>query len=256
MAVRALAIALALVGALAGAASAQPGTTSDALREGNAAATAGDWPRVSELVGPLLSGQLPPADLAEAHRLAGLAAFYLGQRALAEAHFVAYLKIERDPRIDPALYPGEILQFLEDVKSKHPELRPRVTRQRRYWWLNLVPPGGQIQNGDRVKAYVVGGLLGGFAIANVTSYLVLGSWCTRVSGSGGESVTCDKPGGTNRASSATSLRTLNIVSGIGLIATYLYGVYDGASGYRRHRELQPFLPPAPNGGMVGLGGSF
>lgn len=249
--------ALAIVMVLAGAAAAQPpSATSDALRDGNAAATAGDWARVSALVGPLLTGQLPPADLAEAHRLAGLAAFFQGQRAVAEAHFVDYFKLEHDSRFDPALYPPEILQFVEQIKSKHPELRPRPTRQKRYWWLNLVPPGGQIQNGERGKAYLVGGLLGAFAVANITSYMVLRSWCTPVSGSNGDSVTCDKPGSADHSRSASSLRTLNILSGVGLIATYLYGVLDGTRGYRRQRQLEPFLMPAPNGGVVGLGGSF
>ena len=65
-----------------------PATPGEALREGNAAATAGDWSRVAQLVDPLLGAQLPPSDLAEAHRLAGLAAFFQERRSYAEAQGV------------------------------------------------------------------------------------------------------------------------------------------------------------------------
>src|SRR5262249_9194430 len=57
------------------------------LREANTAATGGDWARVSALLAPLLQRQLEQADLAEAHRLAGLAAFFANQTQLAEQHF-------------------------------------------------------------------------------------------------------------------------------------------------------------------------
>ncbi|MDQ3370891.1 MAG: hypothetical protein M3680_36190 [Myxococcota bacterium] len=235
--------------------SATPATPSAALRDGNAAASEGDWPRVTALVDPLLHGQLPPADLAEAHRLAGLAAFFQHREPAAEAHFLAYLQLELDARLDLALYPPEVVSFFEGVRTRHAAaLRARRPKQRRYFLLNLVPPGGQIQNGDRTKAYVIGGLLGALAIGNVTSYLVLRSWCTRVTGDGGESVTCDQ--GKDRAQSASQLRVLNFATGVGLILTYGYGVYDGVSGYRRKESMQPFVAPATGGGMVGVTGSF
>src|SRR5262245_37235322 len=91
-------------------------TTSDVLRQGNAAALAGEWRRVADLVGPLLErrgrdnpeaprergaleGPLAEGDLGEAHRLAGLAAFFLRSDD-AERHFLAYLGIEPDARLD------------------------------------------------------------------------------------------------------------------------------------------------------------
>ena len=245
-------VALLLV-VLASAAYAQ--TPADALRDGNAAAAQGDWQRVSALVDPLLRGQLPPADLAEAHRLAGIAAFFQARRAEAEQHFVAYLRIELDGRLDPALYPPEVVNFFNDVRVRHEaELRKRRPKPKRYWWLNVLPPGGQIQNGDTTKAWIVGGAIGAFAIANVSSYLVLRSWCTEVSGSGGSSVTCDE--GKDRSSSAATLRVVNIASGIGLILAYGYGVYDGVKGYRRKESMQPFVAPASDGAVVGIFGSF
>lgn len=232
------------------------GAPQDALRDGNTAAQTGDWARVSILIEPLLRTQLPPVDLAEAHRLAGLAAFYQQRLPSAEQHFLAYLKIELDGRLDPALYQPEVVSFFEDVKQRHSaELRALRPKQRRYWLLNLVPPGGQIQNGDKVKAIVVGSALGAFAIGNVTTYLVLRSWCKKVAGDHGSSVTCDEP--KDRSASAGTLRTLNIVSGIGLIATYAYGVYDGMSGYlRQSKRAAPYMSPTEGGGMIGIVGSF
>ena len=233
-------------------------TPADALREGNTAAAQGDWQKVSSLVAPLLRGQLSPADLGEAHRLAGIAAFFQNQREAAEAHFVDYLRIDLDGQLDPALYPPDVVNFFNDVRSLHDaELRARRPKTRRYWILNLIPPGGQIQNGDRTKAYVIGGLLGALAITNVTSFLVLRSWCSEVSGSSGSSVTCDKGG--DHSSSAPALRVVNIASGIGLILTYGFGVYDGVKGYRRKESMQPFVaPPSAGGGgaVFGVLGSF
>jgi hypothetical protein len=228
---------------------------SDALRDANDAAAAGDWARVSALVDPLLRGPLPPADLAEAYRLAGMAAFFQQRRDLAEAHFLAYLKIDLDGRLDPALYPPEVVGFFDEVRTKHQaELRARRPRPRRYWLLNLIPPGGQIQNREPGKAWVFGSLIGAFAIGNVTTYLVLRSWCTRVSGDGGSSVTCDENG--DHAHTASTLRGINIATGIGLIAAYAFGVYDGATSYRRQETMRPFVVGVAGGGMLGLGGAF
>lgn len=230
-------------------------TPADALREGNTAAAQGDWARVSSLVDPLLRGQLPSADLAEAHRLLGLAAFFQNRKPVAEHHFVAYLRIELDGRLDPALYPPEVVNFFGDVRQRHDaELRKRRPQPRRYWALNLIPPGGQLQNGDTTKAWIVGGAIGVFAVANVSSYLVLRSWCTEVSGTGGSSVTCDAE--KDRSSSAATLRVVNIASGLGLILAYGYGVYDGARGYRRNESIQPFVAPTTGGSVGGVFGVF
>ena len=249
MALRVLAI-LALLCATALAQT--PQTPADALRDGNTAAAQGDWKRVNELVAPLLQGQLSTADLAEAHRLAGIAAFFQADRAKAEMHFVEYMKLDLDGRLDPALYPPEVVNFFNDMRQLHDaELRVRRPTKR-YWILNLIPPGGQIQNGEKAKAWVIGGLLGAFAITNVTTFLVLRSWCKEVSGSDGSSVTCDQ-GGDHPAS---TLKVVNIASGIGLILTYGFGVYDGVKGYRRKESIQPFVAPASGGATVGVFGSF
>lgn len=186
-------------------------SSSDVLRAGNVAATAGDWAAVAALVQPLLGGQLPPADLAEAHRLAGLAAFFAGARPDAEAHFLAYLRLDLDGQLDPALYPPEAITFFNDVKARNnAELRARRPKARRSWALTVVPYFAQAQNGERTKGIVVGTMLATFVAVNVTSFLVLRSWCTRVSGTGGSSLTCDN-NQSDHYSSAPVVRGINTI---------------------------------------------
>lgn len=231
-----------------------PSDPAVALREANAAATAGDWKTVQEWVTPLLAKQLDRADLAEAHRLAGIAALFAQppRRDLAEKHFIEYLRIDFDGHLDPALYPPEVVNFFNDVRARHPELKP-VRKNKRYWMLTLVPPLAQFQNGDKVKGWVIGGLIGAFAITNVATYFTIRSWCEYHEGSGGSRPTCDDT--TNHTSSAKTLRVLNITAGVGLILTYAFGVWDGVRGYRREtraREIQPYTSSTNGGAIVGV----
>jgi len=245
-------------------ASAQPGlATSDVLRDGNTAALAGDWSGVTRLVEPLLDPQLaqPLArpDLGEAHRLAGIAAFFQQHGDAAERHFVAYLRLDLDGRLDPALYPPEVVAFFNDVASRHAsELRAlRATPPRRSWLLTLIPPVGQFQNGDRTTAYVLGGVMGTLLIVNLTTYSYLRKWCNHTDGSAGGALTCDEDGDHTRA--ARAIRPYNVASGVALILTYAYGVYDGVRGYRRRsreQTMQPFVAGTRNAGVLGLTGSF
>jgi hypothetical protein len=254
MAVRVL-LLLALLAPLA---AAQPGVPppadpASALREANAAATAGEWDRVAATVDPLLVHQLGPADLAEAHRLAGLAAFFHGNKDAAEFHFVAYLRLDLQGHLDPALYPPEVTTFFDDVRARHAaELRARASKGKRYWYVAPLPVFSQLQNGERTKAIVIGSLIGAFAITNVTSYLVLRSWCHH------DGSTCDNSG-SDHYRSAERLQGVNIASGIALIAVAAYGVYDGVRGYRRRsRELslEPYANPTTAGAVFGIAGSF
>jgi hypothetical protein len=249
----ALRIAIVLV-LLARIAAAQPGIDPAAtLRDANTAATQGEWDRVSQTVEPLLAQSLAPADLAEAHRLAGLAAFFHGNQPLAETHFLAYLRLDLQGGLDPALYPPEAVRFFADVRVRHAaELRARTPHGKSHWYLTLVPYAAQEQNGERTKGIVLASLVGAFAITNVSTYFVLRSWCH------GQGSTCDASG-TNHFHAAQHLQTVNVVAGLGLIATYLYGVYDGVSGYRRRNREQSFAPyanPTTDGGVFGIAGSF
>ncbi|HMG55310.1 MAG TPA: hypothetical protein VK601_17555, partial [Kofleriaceae bacterium] len=193
--------ALAVVALWLGVAHAQPGqSASQILRDGNTAALAGDWPRVSQLVALLLHRPLALADLAEADRLAGLAAFFEHRPDAAELRFLGYLRIDPEGRLDPALYPPEVVTFLNDVASRHAaELRALSLAPKRSWLFTLVPPFGQLQNGERTKAYVLGGALGALLIANLTTYYYLSSWCDDTDGKTGGGLSCYNGGDRNHA---------------------------------------------------------
>ena len=254
-------VALLVLLALVGLAGAQPPSVmpADALREGNTAATVGDWAAVSRLVDPLLESQLPPAELAEAHRLAGLAAFFQDRRTYAEQRFLAYLHIDIDGQLDPALYPPDVILFFNDVKAKYgAELRARRPKQRRHFIGTMVPGLAQWQNGESTKGWVVGGMFGTFLAGSITSYVILSSWCTRVNGEVGSSVTCDES--KDRRETATRLRAINLVTSVGALLTFVYSAYDGVKGYRRvsrERAMQPFATITPDrDALFGVAGTF
>jgi hypothetical protein len=238
------AIVLAVL-AIAQASYAQPAT--QVLREANDAAIAGDWDKVARLVEPITTGSFSAADLAEAHRLAGLAAFFQHREREAETEFLAYLRLDLDGRLDPALVPPEAITFFEDVRARHDaELRagrPR-SRNRRYFVLELLPPFGQLQNGASTKAWLIGGGLVTFAAVNISTYAVLRSWCSEL----------DKTCGSH-THAAQVVQNLNTFSGAFLLLTYGYGVYDGVVEYRRQRATL-VVTPTNGGGIVGLGGTF
>lgn len=240
-------IVLALIGAVV---AADPAAT---LRDANAAATAGDWTRVQALVDVLLApsgGELASPDRAEADRLAGLASFFLQRMTAAENYFVAYLKLDLDGHLDPAVYPPEVVNFFNEVRARHAgELHAVRPQPKRYWPLALLPPVAQFQNGERVKGVVVGSLLGALLATNITTYFVLRSWCHNPGN------TCDASG-TNHYRGAETLTGINALTGVGFILTYAYGVWDGVRGYRRRSiELAPYLTTG-DVTTFGLAGAF
>lgn len=234
--------ALVVVALLARIASAQPGyDPTSALRDANAAAVAGAWPTVAALTAPLVgASSIARTDRAEALRLHGLAAFFTGDAALAERDFVAYLHLEPDGHLDPALYPPEAINFFNDVRARHAaELRAARPPPARYAALTLVPPFAQFQNGERTKGWVLLGLLGAFAGANISTYFVLRAWCHDPGD------TCDADG-KNHVHAARALSYANTFTGLALIATYVYAVYDGVHGYRQRSHLY-VAPDVVNG---------
>lgn len=222
------------------------------LRIANAAAIAGDWQKVAATVGPLTS--LTRTEQAEAERLAGLAAFFLEDKPGAEQHFHAYLRLDLDGNLDPQLYPPEVIAFFIEVRTKYgAELRALRPHQKRYLVIAPIPVASQWQNGDHVKAIVVGSAIAAFAATNISSYFVLRHWCTDT---GSNSATCDN-GGSDHVHSARTMSTVNLVSGIALIATIAFGVYDGVSGYRqRTHEIEPYASLADHSGVVGIAGTW
>jgi hypothetical protein len=233
-----------------------PADPQRALRDANAAAAAGDWPRVAALVAPGLADPraLAPADLAEAHRLAGLAAFFAGQRDDAERELVAYLRIDLDGHLDPALYPPEVVSFFDDVRARHAAELRALRPQPRHLIFALLPPVAQFKNGEPVKGYVIGGLLVATLATDLTTYFVLRSWCAPLLGG---RVECDQT--TDHDHSATALEAINVAAGVGFFVTLAYGMYDGVRGYRRRThelELAPYATSRNGVSSLGVVGNF
>jgi hypothetical protein len=244
---------------LAAAAAPARADSSAALRDANAAAMAGDWATVSRLVDPLFAQSVAKAELAEAHRLAGLAAYAQQRPHDAEAHFLAYLRADVDATLDPALYPPDVIAFFVQVRNNHEaELRALRPAPHHYLVLNLIPPAGQLQNGDSGRAIAIGATLGAALAVNITSYLVLDSWCKPTSNGGRSGATCDAST-SNHYHAATDLRAVNIAAGTLAIITYAFGVYDGVTRYRqraRERALEPYATVSSAGASLGIATTF
>ncbi|HVE82426.1 MAG TPA: hypothetical protein VND93_06250, partial [Myxococcales bacterium] len=63
-------------------------------------------------------GGLSDEQLTELHRLAGVAAFNLGQSAEAERHLSTLLRIDPDASLDPFLFPPPAVQYLEKLRKQ------------------------------------------------------------------------------------------------------------------------------------------
>ncbi len=249
-----MAAAIALVAALGSSAAAQSPSLADpvsTLRAADAAGAAGDWTATAALVGTLDLSRLDRGDLAEARRLRGLADFFAGRRADAEVELVEWLKLDQDAHLDPGVTPPEAVSFFEEVRGRHAaELRALRPQPRRWAALNLLPPWGQFQNGDRGKGWVIAGAGVALLAVDVGSYALLRHWCSS------SDLTCDV--GSDRAGEARNARTVNLIAGGALIALYAYGAIDGFWGYRSHTEVRvlPMLSPDGAGAQVVLGGRF
>jgi hypothetical protein len=237
---------------------AQPGAsktdvTSAQLRRASSSLARGEYKKAARTAGGLTRASwIERQDRAEAYRIYGLALFFLDRRKQAEKALLAYLKLEPNAHLDPTQAPPEALVFFADVRSRNAAIiaasRPKPKRKM-YWYLNLVPPFGQFQNRHRGKGWViaVGGTLS--LAMNVTTFLVLRSWCDQSTG------VC------TREDSARKLEVVNLVSGAAALGLFAYGVLDGFHHYRRIRKqerrgLQLGIVPERGGARLTLGARF
>ena len=144
----------------------------------------------------------------------------------------------------PALYPPEVIAFFEDVRGRHAAtLRALRPRPKRSLILNLLPPAGQFQNRHRTKAWTLAIVGGAMLAANVSTYVLLRSWCS-------DDGTCDHSG------TARNLRDVNLGTGIATIGLYAYGVWDGLRHFKR-TDSATIAPMAfRDGGGIGVAGTF
>jgi hypothetical protein len=202
-------------------------TAAAVLADAQARLAEAAYAEAAALAGRVAAADVPVAYRAEAARVRGLSLFFTGDRGGAEAALLQYLRLVPDAHLDPALVAPDAVVFFEEVRTRHAGellvLRPRPER-RRYWVLNLLPPFGQFQNGDRVRGWVLAGAEVALLAANVTTYVLLRSSCAG-------DLTCGGDPSTNR-----TLQTINVASGIVLAATWAVGVVDGFIGYKREQD--------------------
>lgn len=253
-----LLVSLALSVAAPSVSSAQPGVSrSDQigkdLRRAGAALARGEYRLAIRIAGGVARASWTERqDRAEAYRIYGLALFFLDKRGLAEKALLSYLKLEPNAHLDPAQAPPEALVFFADVRARHAATiaasRPKP-RRKMHWYLNLAPPFGQFQNGHRGKAWLIA-VAGTLSLAmNVTTFLVLRSWCDGATG------VC------TREDSARKLEVVNLASGVAAIGLYAYGVLDGFHHYRRirrqeRRGFRMAITPETGGARLTLSASF
>ena len=261
-------VAIAIVGALATSAGAQPGAaTPDGIASNLEAAAAAlhrsDFEQAAALAGGVASilDDIDKIDRAEAWRIYGLSLYFLERNAEAEKAFLQYLLLSarqsQRASLDPALVPPEAMTFFEDVRTRHAaeidEAFPKPEKKKR-WWFNALPTAGQFQNGHTTKAWLVGIGFVAFGATNLATYAMLQSRC--------DAVTDECEGG---ADAARTLKTINYVSGALWIGITAYYVVDGFLYYfkgqkrsRRERSdaVSLGIAPSPSGAYLSISGGF
>ncbi len=210
---------------------AQQASQADRLAQAHAALDAGDYPRAEETVRAIINlAVMQRAERAEAYRILGILKFYEDAPDEARAAFLSYLKLDPDGHLDPALVPPEAITLMEDVRANHQaeiESMRFVLPPERYFMLNFLPMAGQLQNGETTKGVLVATSFTLLLATNLGSYALLKRYCHH------KELTCESSGGTDKTQTSRTLKTVNLLSGIGLVTVYLYSVVDGIRGYRK-----------------------
>ena len=168
------------------------------------------------------------ADLTEALRIYGISLFLTGRKQGARLVFGQVVDLDPSLRLDPRLVPPEVVAAFDRVRKRH--LAKKVTQtksvSKRYAVLNFIPPAGQFQNEQHLKAWLILAAEVSLLAINLASYGVLRSKKYRHDGSYvvqniyGEVVE-------DHRTLAKSMLGVNYASFGLLIATVVYGIVDG-----------------------------
>jgi hypothetical protein len=219
------------------------------LRRGLEAFEYGQYAAVVAILRPLVEEErLHGADRIQALRAYGVALFLLGRRGGAEAAFLMLLREEPNARLDPALVPPEVIAFLDEVRARHAGVIQRAARARRpSAWLNLLPPVGQFQNGQKGKGWLVLSLEVTFLAMDLATYFIARSIPR-------------KDGTVTSEGKFNAVKTLNIVSFSLLMGTLVYGIVDGfyyhAARERAAAGIAVLPAPLPGGGGLSVASRF
>ncbi len=217
-----------------------PQDAAAALIRASAAYEYGDMNQVVESARPVAEGLLPATseEQIQAFRLLGIG-LYLTNRPLgAETAFTELLRKDPRARLDPTSTRPELVAFFESLR--HQQIARQRSTRKMYW--NLIPPVGQFQNDDHVKGWLILGVGVASLATYATSLALYKSW--------------ELPYGEfKHPDTAQTLKTVNVIGGGILIATYIYGVFDGLIGYGK--PLDESKPPvsllfSPGGGGLGF----
>ena len=173
-----------------------------------------------------------PIERAEALRLYGIACVLTGRTLAAETAFLHWMRLDVRARLDARLVRPDVVMFFEQVRAAHrDELLAEVERRRpRSAALNLLPPAGQIQNGQRGKFVTLLSLEVGLSAASLGTFLSL--------------FFTQRPDGTfPDARRAEVMRGINWGATFALAAVAVYGIIDGFVYFRRLRDAA--RPRAP-----------
>jgi hypothetical protein len=210
-----------------------PATAFAALVRAEAAYAYGDMAQVVDAARPVAEGTLPSTvgQRARALRFLGIGLFLTNRALGAENAFAELLRIDPTARLDPTTARPEVVVFFENIRHQQ-AVRERASRP--FIW-NLLPPGGQFQNDDTVKGWIVGGVEFAAIATVVAGRLISYSWL-------GPHYVYGKDGSHNN--DERNLRIVEWVSVGVLGAAYLYGVIDGIVHYYR--------PPEESSGSLSL----
>lgn len=214
-----LVVALLLVAAVARASSPLP----EAMQRFDA----GEYEEVVAKLRDSVDGSViaDPIDRAQALRLYGIACALTGRSLAAEAAFLHWLGLDGRARLDPNLVRPDVVAFFEEVRAHHrEELVREVERRRpRTATLNLLPPAGQFQNGQRRKFAALLSLELGLSATSLGTFIAL--------------FTSQRADGTfPDVHRADLLRGVNWGATFALAAVVVYGIVDGFVYFRRLRD--------------------
>ena len=181
------------------------------------------------LRGPIEKGAFVlKADHVEALRIYGIGLFLTKRRAAARLVFERLAKLDPSLHLDPRLVPPEVVRAFKRIRARVIAKRlASVKKEPKPLWLwNLIPPGGQIQNKQYLKAWLVGSSELVLFGLNLASYLILNSNRYRKDGS---YVVQDPEGNIleDHRTLAKAMLVVNYVSFGLLVGTVIYGVVDG-----------------------------
>jgi len=168
------------------------------------------------------------ADRKEAMRIYGISLFLAGRKQAAQLIFSRLSELDPTLRMDPRLVPPEVVGAYRSIRRQRLVRRlHHIPKANRGWLvLNFLPPAGQFQNHQYVKASLILTAEVSLVAANATSWSILRSPKYRHSGS---YVVQDAEGNIieDHRSLAKSMLVVNYVSFALLIGTIIYGIVDG-----------------------------